>query len=49
MQTKITFAVAALIAKVSAASPDVYGPNGDNYSNVSPSQEMADIGISISE
>jgi FKBP-type peptidyl-prolyl cis-trans isomerase len=45
--------ITALIAGVSAvhvdqaATPDVYGPNGANYTNVSPSQDMARIKIDI--
>ena len=31
------------------AKPDVYGKNGENYSNVDPSEIMAKIGIDISE
>lgn len=30
-----------------ASPPDVYGPNGVGYANVSPDQSMADIGIDI--
>jgi len=52
---KTTFAtsaaVAALISNVSAISirgaPDVYGPNGQNYENVSADYEMSRIGIDI--
>lgn len=47
----ISAAVAALISNVSAiknrAGPDVYGPNGENYQNVSPDYDMSRIGISI--
>lgn len=29
------------------AAPDVFGPNGENYANNSPSQDLARIGISV--
>lgn len=51
MKYTTSVAVAALISISSAAklrsAPDVYGPNGTGYSNVSPDQSMADIGIDI--
>lgn len=31
----------------SKLAPDVYGPNGVGYANISPDAAMADIGISI--
>jgi len=43
--------LAALISVSSAAklnaAPDVYGPNGVGYSNVSADPSMSDIGIDI--
>lgn len=46
---KITLAVALLLGYTSAlrADPDVFGPNGANYANDSPSQDLARIGIDI--
>jgi hypothetical protein len=44
------FTTALLIGSASAIhlrqAPDVYGPNGDNYANNNPSQDVAMIGIS---
>lgn len=31
------------------ATPDIYGPNGVNYTNTSPDQDLARIGIDITE
>jgi FKBP-type peptidyl-prolyl cis-trans isomerase FkpA len=49
----MSFAVAALIGLVQPvkieAGPDVYGPNGSNYQNNSPSEDLSNIGIDISE
>jgi len=48
---KATLAVLALINNISAvkvqSSPDVYGPNGENYTNLSADQELSQIGIDI--
>lgn len=50
---KLTLAVAALLGVSSAvtirAAPDVFGPNGANYANNSPSQDLARIGISVNQ
>jgi len=51
----ISIAVAALISESSAINqksaqgPDVYGPNGANYSNVDATYDLSRIGINISE
>lgn len=43
--------IAALISSTNAirieATPDVFGPNGAQYSNESPSTDFANIGIDI--
>lgn len=48
---KPSFAVLCLISNISAvkvsSSPDVYGPNGQNYTNESADYELAQIGIDI--
>lgn len=31
------------------ATPDVFGPNGNNYTNTAPTVDMSKVGISISE
>ena len=52
---KVSVAVFALLQSAyavnikSGAEPDVFGPNGENYSNDSASPELADIGIDIYE
>ena len=50
---KYTLAVAALLNGAEAIkikdAPDVYGPEGENYHNMSADQELADIGINIHE
>lgn len=51
----ISFAVACLIAssqaikQMSSASPDVYGPNGANYSNIDATYDLSRIGIDITK
>jgi hypothetical protein len=46
-------AIAALISTSSAmkvhqkASPDVFGPNGNDYQNISPDYDMSRIGINF--
>lgn len=51
----ISFAVACLIAssqaikQMSSASPDVFGPNGTNYSNVDATYDLSRIGIDITK
>ena len=44
-------AVAALISNAAAikqkAAPDVYGPNGEGYTNTSPNYDVSRIGIDI--
>jgi len=50
----ISMAVAALISTSKAvshrsqANPDVYGPNGSDYSNTDASYDLSRIGINIS-
>jgi len=50
----MSLAVAALLGFVqpvrieTVAGPDVYGPNGANYINNSPSEDLSNIGIDIS-
>ena len=48
---KISLAVALLLGYTNAlrAAPDVFGPNGENYANDSPSQDLARIGIDIKQ
>lgn len=50
---KASLAVLALISNISAikvtSAPDVYGPNGKNYTNTSAEQDLAKIGIDIHE
>eukprot|EP00356_Strombidium_inclinatum_P008823 CAMPEP_0170479236 /NCGR_PEP_ID=MMETSP0208-20121228/545_1 /TAXON_ID=197538 /ORGANISM="Strombidium inclinatum, Strain S3" /LENGTH=319 /DNA_ID=CAMNT_0010751595 /DNA_START=8 /DNA_END=967 /DNA_ORIENTATION=+ len=47
------YAVAALLSTSAAiqlrGGPDVYGPNGDNYSNESANYDLSRIGISVTE
>ena len=40
---EISFAVAALLGMAQAihGKPDVYGPNGENYENISANYEMS--------
>jgi FKBP-type peptidyl-prolyl cis-trans isomerase len=48
---KHSLALFALVSNIKAVristSPDVYGPNGNNYTNDSADQELAQIGIDI--
>ena len=50
---KASLATLALINSASAikvlTAPDVYGPNGSNYTNNNADQELAKIGIDITK
>ena len=49
----VSLAVAALITTGAAnkikqmSAPDIFGPNGNDYQNISPEYDMSRIGISI--
>jgi len=49
----VSLAVFALVSNTSAnkikqmSAPDIFGPNGNDYQNISPEYDMSRIGISI--
>lgn len=46
---KVNTAIAALLGVAHAGGPDVYGPNGEGYSNTAASYDLSRIGISVTE
>ena len=49
LATSAILATANAIGVEQVAAPDVYGPNGANYTNVSPYEEFSRIKIDITK